>query len=113
MSQTQLEGRARPEPPLRIERILQFQQHFFADMSGALSGLTAYVGDRLGFFRALAAQGTGTAKEFAKCHGFCRSLTAEWLRVMTCAGYIEYDPTEDQYSLPPEHAMVLADDSGP
>jgi SAM-dependent methyltransferase len=32
---------------------------------------------------------------------------------MTCAGYLEYDPGEEQYSLPPEYAMVLANDGGP
>jgi ubiquinone/menaquinone biosynthesis C-methylase UbiE len=104
---------ADPEPPLRLERLLGFQQRLFGDMSGALAGLAAYLGDRLGLFRALAEKGPTTAADLARHGRLCAEMTAEWLRIMTCAGYVEHDPDDDTYLLPAEHAMVLASEGGP
>jgi ubiquinone/menaquinone biosynthesis C-methylase UbiE len=102
-----------PEPPLQLDKIFKFQQQLFGDMSAALSGLAAYIGDRLGLFRALAEQSGVTAAELARRERLCPDMTAEWLRVMTCARYLEYEPEGDRYSLPPEHAVVLANEFGP
>ena len=35
----------------------------------------------------------------------------EWLNVQAASSFVEYDPEADAYGLPPEHALVLADDS--
>jgi len=102
-----------PEPPLQLDKLLGFQRRSFADMSAALGALAAYLGDRLGLFRALVETGPVTAAELARRHGLCPEMTTEWLRVMACAGYIEYEPRDDTYALPPEHAVVLANDGGP
>jgi SAM-dependent methyltransferase len=102
-----------PEPPLQLEKVFKIQQRLFGDMSGALTGLAAYLGDRLGFFRDLAESGPITAADFSRRRSTCPEMTSEWLRVMTCAGYLEYEPEGDLYFLPPEHAMVLANDGGP
>jgi ubiquinone/menaquinone biosynthesis C-methylase UbiE len=102
-----------PEPPLQVEKILKFQQRLFGEMSGALAALAAYLGDRVGLFRALAEQGEVSAAELARRQGLCPDMTTEWLRVMACAGYLDYAPDGDRYSLPPEHAVVLANDAGP
>jgi ubiquinone/menaquinone biosynthesis C-methylase UbiE len=102
-----------PEPPLRLEKMFKFQQRLLADMGGALGALATYLGDRLGLFRALAEQGPLSAAEFARNEGACPEMTAEWLRVMVCAGYLEYEPKGELYTLPPEHAMILANDGGP
>jgi SAM-dependent methyltransferase len=102
-----------PEPPLRQEKIFKFQQQLFGDMGRALSALAAYLGDRLGFFCALAEHGPVSASDFARRQGVCPEMTAEWLCVMTCAGYLEYEPNDDLYTLPPEHAIILANDKGP
>jgi SAM-dependent methyltransferase len=32
---------------------------------------------------------------------------------MACAGYVEYDPATARFTLPPEHARVLAEEAGP
>jgi ubiquinone/menaquinone biosynthesis C-methylase UbiE len=102
-----------PEPPLQLEKVFNFQQRLFFDMSATLGALAAFLGDRLGFFRSLAGQGRVSAGEFARSQEMCPEMVAEWLRVMTCAGYLEYDPEADLYGLPPEHAMILASDGGP
>jgi SAM-dependent methyltransferase len=102
-----------PEPPLQLEKVFQFQQRLFFDMSAALGGLAAYLGDRLGLFRALAEQGPVSALDFARRQQMCPDMVAEWLRTMTSAGYLGYDPDADRYALPAEHAVCLANDAGP
>ena len=110
----QEEGRYdNPEPPLRLEKLFGFQQRVFSDMSAGLCVLAGYIGDQLGLFAALAAKEWVSATELAARGKLCPDMTAEWLRVMTCAGYVEYDPEEDRFRLPPEHAMILANDGGP
>lgn len=102
-----------PEPPLQLEKIFKFQQRLFGDMSGALGAMAASVGDRLGLLRAVAEQDDVSAAELASQQGLCPEMTADWLRVMTCAGYLEQAADPGRYRLPPEHAMVLANDAGP
>jgi SAM-dependent methyltransferase len=102
-----------PEPPLQFDKLIRFQQHLFGDMSGALTALAAHLGDRLGLFRSLSETGPVTAPGFARRCGTCPEMTAEWLRVMASAGYVEYDSADDSYLLPPEHAMVIANDHSP
>jgi SAM-dependent methyltransferase len=106
-------GYFEPEPPLKFEAIVKFQQRLFGDMSSALTALAACLGDKLGLFRALAEAEAVTAEEFARRCGTCPEMTAEWLRVMTCAGYINHDQSKGAFSLSPEHAMVIANDQGP
>lgn len=102
-----------PEPPLQLEKIFKFQQRMFYDMSAALGALAAYLGDRLGLFQAMAEVGPVSASELARRQEACPEMVAEWLRVMTCAGYLEQDTQDDRYTLPAEHAVILANDGGP
>ena len=37
----------------------------------------------------------------------------EWLGGMASAGYIDYDPTSERFTLPAEHEAALANESGP
>ena len=40
-------------------------------------------------------------------------MVREWLAAQAASGYVEYDADGDQYALPPEQAMVLADETSP
>jgi hypothetical protein len=37
----------------------------------------------------------------------------EWLNAQAAGGFVTYDSGEDSYTLPAEHAFILADDSSP
>jgi SAM-dependent methyltransferase len=102
-----------PQPPLQLDKLFKFQQRIFFDMSAGICALAAYLGDRLGLFAALSEQEWMSASDLVTRRQVCPDMTHEWLRVMTCAGYIEYDPRQDRYRLAPEHAMILANDFGP
>ncbi len=83
------------------------------DTSGMLTTIMAAIGDRLGLFKALAEQGPATSAELASRAGIQERYAREWLGGMACAGYLEYDPKGRRFSLPPEHAPVLAQENGP
>ena len=94
-------------------RLMAFMGRVMSEMSAAITGLLCAVGERRGLFAAMAHGGPGTAAEIAHRTGTHIAYAREWLKAMTCAGYIEYDPDEQTFSLPMEHAIILAFDRAP
>jgi SAM-dependent methyltransferase len=60
----------------------------------------------MGLFEA-AAQGPATSQELAERAGLDERYVREWLGAMTTGGITLYDSAAQQYSLPPEHAVLL------
>jgi 2-polyprenyl-3-methyl-5-hydroxy-6-metoxy-1,4-benzoquinol methylase len=83
------------------------------DLSGAMTTLSCALGDRLGLFKALEADGPVSSEDLAARLGLNERYVREWLLAMTAAGYVDYDPNEQRFSLPAEHAPVLAHEAGP
>lgn len=98
-----------PDP----DAVEQFALKVATDQAVGSAGVLAYIGDRLGLWAALAEVGPTTAGDLAGVTRLHRRYVAEWLAAMAAADYVTYDPTTGRYSLPPERAMVLADDSSP
>ena len=71
--------------------------------SAPISGLNATLGDRLGLFKDLAANGPATSGELAARTGIDKRYARAWLYALTSAGYLEYDPVNQSFTLPPEH----------
>jgi SAM-dependent methyltransferase len=92
-------------------------EEFLGKVLGDTSGLTvtvlASLGDRLGLWKDLAANGPATSQELATRTGIHERYAREWLGGMAAAGYLDYDPGTERFTLPPEHAPVLADEGGP
>jgi 2-polyprenyl-3-methyl-5-hydroxy-6-metoxy-1,4-benzoquinol methylase len=99
-------------PPFDPERLQAFMGRVMGDMSGALLGFMGAIGDRLGLFGLLAA-GPLSAGELARRAGVDPRYVRDWLNALTTAGYLENDPVTGLYTLPPEHAMVLAAEGTP
>lgn len=83
------------------------------DASGTFATLLASIGDRLGLFKDLADNGPATSMELAARADVNERYAREWLGGMASAGYLEYDPASGRFTLPPQHAPVLADEGGP
>lgn len=83
------------------------------DISSGMVTALAALGDRLGLFKALAASGPATSAALAARTSLNERYVREWLGGMAAAGYLAYDPTSGQFTLPPEHAPVLAEEGGP
>lgn len=90
-----------------------FMEQVLGDAAGLMASTMATLGDRLGLFKALAAQGPVTSGELASAADVNERYAREWLRGMHAAGYLELDRDSSRYSLPPEHAQVLAAEGGP
>jgi hypothetical protein len=94
-------------------KLNSFANKVFEDLSGTYVSLLCAIGDRLNIFKNLAANGPATSKELASRAEINERYAREWLSAIYCAGYLEYDPTTQRFSLPPEHAEVLTHEDGP
>jgi SAM-dependent methyltransferase len=81
--------------------------------NAAFDLFTGYLGDRLGFYRALADGGPLSASELSARTGTDRRQVREWLEQQTISGILELagegSPDERRFSLPAGHAEVLLD----
>src|SRR5690606_38761451 len=80
------------------------------DMAGAMTAGMAYVGTRTGLFRAMSGKGPMSAADVARESNLQPRYVEEWLKGMASAGWLDYDPKAQTYSLPEEHAYFLASD---
>ncbi|WP_234983366.1 class I SAM-dependent methyltransferase [Demequina sp. NBRC 110053] len=86
-------------------------EHVFGAALGAIDILAIHLGDRLGWYRALASAGPLTADELADRTGTHPRYAREWLEQQSTSGYLEADgglPT--RFSLPPGAAEALTDE---
>src|SRR5260370_33705750 len=85
-----------------------FVQKVLGDTSATMTTLLCSIGDRLGLFKDLAANGPAASTEVALRTGTNERYVREWLGGLTNAGYVEYDATTRRLSCPAEHALALA-----
>jgi SAM-dependent methyltransferase len=83
------------------------------DFGASLSSMLAYIGTKLGFYKALADSDGLTPAELAENTGTTERYVREWLVNQASGEYIHYDPATGKYSMLPEQAVALADESSP
>ena len=83
------------------------------ELSAAVSGVLALLGDRLGLYRAMAGAGPLTAADVAARTGTAERYVREWLHNQAAGGIVDYDAGTATFALAPEQAMILADESSP
>jgi 2-polyprenyl-3-methyl-5-hydroxy-6-metoxy-1,4-benzoquinol methylase len=83
------------------------------DFGAALSSSLVYIGQKLGLYKALASAGSVTPAELAAATSTNERYVREWLINQAAGGYVEYDAASGRYSLSPEQAMALTDESSP
>jgi SAM-dependent methyltransferase len=81
------------------------------EIGAALNVALVTLGDELGLYRAMADGEPVTATELAARTGTVERYVLEWLNTQAASGYVEY--ADGRYSLPLEHALVLADETSP
>lgn len=89
-------------------------ERLFRDARSALELFTVYLGERLGFYRALADGGPMTSTELAARTGTAERYVREWLEHHAASGLLTVDdvaadPHDRRFALPAEYAAVLAD----
>ncbi len=93
--------------------VLAFAQRLSEHQAYAMNATLAYLGDRLGLWRALADGQPTTAAALGVRTGTDQRYLQEWLAAQAAAGYLHYDPSQATFRLPAEHAAVLAIDDSP
>lgn len=101
-----------------------FAERLFTATLGAIDVLSVHVGDRLGWYRALASSGPLTSTALAEATGTHERYAREWLEQQAASGILAAedpgagpaltaDPQdvarERRYALPEAHAEVLTD----
>jgi 2-polyprenyl-3-methyl-5-hydroxy-6-metoxy-1,4-benzoquinol methylase len=77
-------------------------------MAGAMSAGMAFVGTRAGLFRALRGKGAMRLDEVVRDSRLQPRYVEEWLKGMSSAGYLDYDPQSGTYTLSEEMAYFVA-----
>jgi SAM-dependent methyltransferase len=90
-----------------------FMGKMLGDMGAAASGALIVIGDKLGLYRSLAQGGPMASSELAKRTGTAERYVREWLAAQAAAGYVEFQADRGTYSMTPEQALVLGDDTSP
>jgi SAM-dependent methyltransferase len=108
MATTAAEPRA-----LSPEKLEQFVFRAVDEVGATLNAALVVMGDRLGLYRALAGAGGLTPAELASRTDTTERYVLEWLNAQAAGGYVEYDPATGTYTLPPEQALALTDESSP
>ena len=85
-----------------------------SDFGGAAGAILAYIGDRLGLYKAMYNFAKPiTSQELANLTSTSERYIREWLANQAAGGYLTYDPSSQRYTLPFEHAQALVNENSP
>lgn len=90
-----------------------FIGQMLSDLGGASSIAMVRLGDTLGLYRAIQANGPMTSMELAKAAKVDERYLREWLSHQAASNYLSYDPVTAKFAMPPEQAMVFAHEESP
>ena len=93
------------------KKLEEFLGRAVGDWGSAMGGLLAYVGDRLGLYRAMAGAGPLTPEQLAAKTGTHPRMVKEWLASQAAGGYVMY--ANNKYSLSAEQEFALANENSP
>jgi SAM-dependent methyltransferase len=94
-------------------KLNEFLMKAIGEMGAAMNAALILVGDQLGLYKAMNGAGPMTSVELAAKTGTTERYVREWLAAQAAGSFVTYDPATKRYTLPPEHAMALADESSP
>lgn len=95
------------------KKLNSFMEKVLSDLSGTYTTLMCGIGDRLGLFKDLASNGPASSKEFSQRTQIDERYAREWLSLMYCAQYVDYDYSTGRFILPQENMPALIQEGGP
>ncbi len=84
-----------------------------SDMGAAAIAPLVMLGDKLGLYRALAANDPISTEDLAEKTGTTERYVREWCAAQAGSGYIDYDAASGNFSMSPEQQAVFADSDSP
>ncbi len=101
------------QPVVDGDKLMAFVFRAVEEVGATLNCALVVMGDRLGYYRALAADGPSTPAELARRTETGEKYAREWLNAQAAGGYLTYHPGSGRYELPVEHAVALTDETSP
>ncbi len=95
------------------DALMSFVFRAVDEVGAALNAALVVLGDQLGYYRALADHGPLTARVLAQATDTDEHYARGWLHAQAAGGYIDYDAASGTFSMSPEHAVALTDESSP
>ncbi len=100
-------------PVIDTDKLMQFVFRAVDEVGATLNTALVVMGDKLGWYRAMAGAGPLTPGDVASRTGTAERYVREWLNAQAAGGFVDYEPDTGRYTLPPEQAVALTDDSSP
>jgi SAM-dependent methyltransferase len=94
-------------------KLHEFVMKTVGEMGAAMNAALIVIDDKLGLYKAMSGAGPMTSAELAKKTGTAERYVREWLASQAAGGFITYDAAGGKYTLPPEQALALADETSP
>ena len=101
-----------PRPALDMNKLNAFIGQFVGDLGAAVHAGMVVIGEKLGLYKALAAEPMTSSELAARTHTDERYVR-EWLASQAAGGYVGYDEKTNQFSLSEEQVFALANDDSP
>src|SRR5215470_10867696 len=93
------------------DKLHEFLGKFVGDLGATTAAGNVVIGHNLGLYKALA-EAPASAGELAAATQTSPRYVAEWLRGQAAGGYVQYDPSDDTYSMTEEQAFALTNPDG-
>jgi len=95
------------------EKSDRFAEKMFDILNHGALTIMISIGHRTGLFDAMSELAHSTSTEIADSAGLDERYVREWLGAMVTGGILEYEPGEETYHLPAEHAVWLTRKAAP
>jgi SAM-dependent methyltransferase len=102
-----------PSQSINEAKLQEFMMKAVSEMGAAMNVPLVVIGDKLGLYKAMAGAGPVTSAELAAKTGTTERYVREWLSAQAAGGFISYEAASDRYTLAPEQALALADETSP
>lgn len=96
-----------------LDKMNAFLGKVVSDFGASLSSILGYIGQKLGLYAALAESDGLTPEELARKTNTNERYVREWLINQAAGDYVHYNPENGKYSLLPEQAVALTDETSP
>ena len=96
-----------------VDKLMALVFRSVDEVGATLNAALVVMGDKLGYYRAMAASGPTTPRRLADATGTAEPYAREWLNAQAAGAFVEYNPATAEYTLPPEQVVALTDESSP
>jgi SAM-dependent methyltransferase len=96
-----------------MDKLMGFVFRCVDEVGATLNAGLVVMGDKLGYYRAMAISGPTTPSRLADDTGTAEPYAREWLNAQAAGGIVSYDPAAGLYTLPPEQVVAFTDESSP